>query len=230
MSILGREASVDIYGPAGIAEFLEAVLDVGLGSVSFPVNVHIINPSSVIERGRLKIGCVRADHGAESYCYVIQEAERPGKMNVEYLERLGLPRGPLWGRLQRGQPVKFRDMTISPNDAVGPPRPGRKIVYTGDTRPSQAIVEAAKEADVLIHDSTFDESLRERAREEGHSTARQAAEVAANARVRTLFLFHISARYEDNPELLLGEARSVFPNTYIAEDLSSYLIPYRDSL
>ena len=226
MSMLDREAPVDIYGPRGLAEYLETVISHKLGALTFPVRVYTVSPSLTIERGSLSIRCVPADHVIESYCYVVQERDRPGKMNVEYLERLGVPRGPLWGRLQRGQPIHYRGRIITPEEALGPRRRGRKIVYTGDTRPCESIINAAQGADVLIHDSTFNDDMLKKAVEDGHSTARQAAEVAAQAGVKLLYLYHISPRYEGDAEILLREARTIFSNTYLAEDLMSYSIPY----
>jgi len=147
-------------------------------------------------------------------------------MRVEYLESIGLPRGPLWGKLQRGYAVVYKGRRITPEEAVGPPRKGRVVVYTGDTRPTERIVEFSRNADVLIHDATFSHELLERAKIEGHSTAKEAAEIAAAAAVKRLYLFHISPRYDDNPEQLLSEARSIFPQTYLSEDFMQFDVPY----
>jgi ribonuclease Z len=159
---------------------------------------------------------------------MFREKNRVGKMNVEFLESIGLPRGPLWGKLQKGEPVEWGGRIIRPEDAVGPPRPGRRIIYTGDTMPDDRIAEFARNADVLIHDSTFDSSYEAEAAEQGHSTSRQAAEIARKARVKRLYLFHISPRYENNSEKLLLEAVKIFPETYLAEDFHTYEVPYSD--
>ena len=228
MSMLSREDPVEIYGPKGLAGFLESILSQGLGALTYPVKVYHIQAGDVVEKDGLRIKCVKADHVVETLGYVIQEEDRPGRMRVEFLERLGVPRGPLWGMLQRGQSIEYNGRIITPEEATEPPRPGRKIVYSGDTRPCREVIEAAKNADVLIHDSTFDDSLVDKAREDGHSTASQAAMVAREAMVGRLFLFHISPRYEKGADKLLQEARRIFPNTELAEDLMSVTVEYRD--
>ena len=227
MSMLSREDPVEIYGPKGLATFLETVLNQGLGAITYPIKLYEVKPGDVIEKNNLVVRCVETQHVIENICYVFHEKKRKGRMKVEFLEKLGIPRGPLWGRLQRGETITYEGIVIKPEDAVEPPKPGRKIVYTGDTRPCETVVEAAQEADVLIHDSTFDESLKAKAKEDMHSTAAEAAEIAKRARVKRLFLFHISPRYEKNSDILLQEARKIFPNTELAYDLMSVTIPYR---
>ncbi|HIQ30024.1 MAG TPA: ribonuclease Z [Candidatus Caldiarchaeum subterraneum] len=226
MSMLSREDPVEIYGPKGLTDFLKAVLRQGLGAINYPIKVYEVKPGDVIEKNNLVVRCVETDHVIENICYVFQEKRRKSRMKVEFLEEMGIPRGPLWGRLQRGEAVIYGGRVIKPEEAVEPPKPGRKIVYTGDTRPCEAVVEAAREADVLIHDATFDSSLKAKAEEDKHSTAAEAAEVAKRAKVKKLFLFHISPRYEKNYEILLQEARSIFPNTQLSYDLMSITIPY----
>jgi len=228
MSMLSREDPVEIYGPRGLAEFLEAIISKGIGAITYPVKVYHVRAGDVFEKNNITIRCVETEHVIENLCYVLQERERRGRMRVKFLEELGIPRGPLWGKLQRGEAITWQGRVIAPEEAVDPPRPGRKIVYTGDTRPCKPVIEAAAGADVLIHDSTFDSSLRDKAVEDGHSTATEAAEVAARAKVRKLFLFHISPRYEKESEKLLMEARRVFPNTELARDLMSFDVPYPD--
>jgi len=226
--MLGRSEPIEVYGPPGLEDFLQSLLDRDLGAITYPIKLNILGDSDTVEVAGLTVSPVLADHVISSYCYVVSEKNRPGKMKVEYLEELGVPRGPLWGQLQKGVPAQFGGRTILPSEALGPPRKGRKIVYTGDTRPIQRIVEAARGADVLVHDATFDSSLSDKAHREGHSTAKQAAETAVAAGVKRLYLFHVSPRYEDAREQLLGEALSVFPNSYLPEDLDSYIVSYSD--
>ncbi len=225
LSMNGRTDDVYVKGPPGIADFLKAVMDKRLGRLNFDVKVDELIPGQETRIDNVVVSCFRTEHTTFSYGYILNEDMRPGRMREDYLESLGVPRGPLWGMLQRGLPITFNNRIIRPEEAMHPPRPGRKIVYTGDTRPCENTVKAAANADVLIHDSTFDNRLRHRAVEEGHSTASEAAEVASRAQVKRLFLFHISPRYDD-ANVLLREARAVFAESYVAEDLTYYLVPF----
>lgn len=228
LSMMGREDPVAVYGPPSACAVVERLLDALDTAVSFDVEIAAVGPG-VVYRGRgYRVEAVESDHSVESYCYGLLEDERPGRMRVEYLEEIGLPRGPLWGRLQRGEAVTFRGREIRPEEAVEPSRRGRKVIYTGDTRYSSRIVEFAHGADLLIHDSTFDQSLSDRAREEGHSTASEAAEAALKAQVRRLALFHISPRYQGREETLLNEAKKIFPHTILPKDLEKIEIDYPD--
>jgi len=228
LSMLDRKHPLMIIGPPGTSSFIEAILSIKFGKLNYEIHVKEVLEGVAYESKEYVVEAVRADHTAPSLAYKLRERDRPGKMKVEFLEELGLPKGPLWGKLQRGETVEFRGETIRPEDAMGPPRPGRKIVYTGDTRPSDRIVEFSRGADVLIHDATFGSEFEEEAAEEGHSTVRQAAEIALKAGVRRLYLFHLSPRYEGREGELLKEARAVFPNSFLAEDLLSYEVPLRD--
>ncbi|GBC68744.1 Ribonuclease Z [archaeon HR01] len=226
MAMSGRVDPVWIYGPGGTGELLERLMHPRMGRIPFKYFVREMKTGDSVRIKNLTVGCTSSDHTQEVLAYYIQEDSRPGKMREDFLDSLGVPRGPLWGRLQRGKPIIYGGRTITPEEAVGPPRRGRRIVYTGDTRPCENIVEIAREADVLIHDATFDNSMRDEANIEGHSTAMQAAEIASKANVSLLCLFHISPRY-NNPETLLLEARTIFPNSIVAEDLMDIRVPYR---
>ena len=227
LSMLNRKDPVKVIGPKGTIEFVDSLLSLKIGRIGFDVYVSEVSEGLIYESREYVVEAVEADHTVPALAYRLREKDRPGKMNVEYLERIGLPRGPLWGRLQRGEEVEFRGRVIRPEEAVGPPRPGRRIVYTGDTRPSEKIVEFARGADVLIHDATLGPEFEEEAAEDGHSTVNQAAEVALKAGVKRLYLFHISPRYEGNEDALLLEARKIFPESYLAEDLLKYEVPPR---
>lgn len=226
LSMLDRKEPLVVYGPRGVEDFVEAFKKTRYGKINFEVEVVRVREGVVYESKNYVVEAVRSAHTIESFCYMFRERDRVGKMNVEYLESVGLPRGPLWGKLQRGETVHWMGREIRPGEAVGPPRPGRRIVYTGDTVPDQRIVEFSRFADVLIHDSTFDPSFEKEAAEQGHSTSTQAAEVARKAQVRRLYLFHISPRYEGKSEKLLSEAVKIFPETYLAEDFMVYNVPY----
>ena len=159
--------------------------------------------------------------------YALEDKERAGRFDRERALALGIPEGPLWGRLQEGRTVSAGGRTFTPDLVLGPPRRGRKIVYTGDTMPSRALVDFARDADVLIHDATAETSLEEKANRYGHSTARQAAQVARDAGVRTLVLTHLSPRYEEGAPIL-ADATTAFPNSVLAEDFLQLEVPYRD--
>jgi len=227
LSMLDRRHPLKVIGPPGTLDFIEAILSIRFGRLGYEIQVTETEGGLVYESREYVIEATAADHTVPALAFKIRERDRPGRMNVELLEALGVPKGPLWGRLQRGEAIEFQGRLIRPEEAVGPPRPGRKIVYTGDTRPSEGIIEFSRGVDVLIHDSTFGSEFEDRAGVEGHSTARQAAEVAARAGVKKLYLFHISPRYEGRGHELLMEARSIFPETFLAEDLSSYEVPPR---
>lgn len=227
LSMLSREDPLTVIGPPGTRKFLEATLSIRFGKLNYKIQVKEALEGVVYESKEYVIEAIRADHTILSLAYRFRERDRPGRMDVDYLERIGLPKGPLWGRLQRGEPVEFGGRILRPEEVMGSPRPGRKIVYTGDTRPLERIIEFSRDADVLIHDATFHSEFEEEALSEGHSTAKSAAEIASKAGVKRLYLFHISPRYEGVEEKLLLEARAIFPNTFLAEDLLTYEIPLR---
>jgi ribonuclease Z len=161
--------------------------------------------------------------------YALIEKPRPGRFNPEKARALGVPEGPLWSKLQHGSAVRLPNgKIVRSEEVVGPQRPGRKIVYSGDTRPIESVVQLARNADLLIHDGTLDDKLADKAHEDGHSTAGQAAEIARKAKVRRLILTHISARYKD-ATVLVEQARKIFPNTTIAEDFMEVKLPLKNS-
>jgi ribonuclease Z len=229
MALLDRDKPLQVYGPPGVKNFIECIKATVQFGLTFPVEVYEIQEAGVVcEEPEYIIQAVWANHVTPSLAYALVEKPRPGKFYPEKAKALGVPEGPLWGQLQRGKPVKLPDgRTVKPEDVLGPPRRGRKIVYTGDTRPFEGLAEFAADADLLIHDATLDDELAERAYEDGHSTPSQAAETAKKARVKRLVLTHISARYEDTVPLL-KQARKIFKNTIVAEDLLSVEVPLLD--
>lgn len=231
MSLLGRDKPLEIYGPPGIRDFMESIIRTVRFWLGFPVNIHEVKLEGTIHDSKeYEVQAVWAEHTIPSLAYALIEKPRPGRFHPEKAMALGVPKGPLWSMLQRGMDVKLPDgRVIRPSDVLGPPRLGRKIVYSGDTRPSERVAELARDADVLIHEATLGDELSERAREEGHSTPSEAAQVALKANVKLLVLTHISARYS-NPEVLLEQARRIFPETRIPNDLDYIEIPLpRDS-
>ena len=230
MSLLDREKKLEIYGPSGIRAFVEAVKQTVQFTLTYPIEVsEIIDAGVVCEEKEYEVHATWADHVAPGLVYALIEKPRPGKFHPEKAKSLGIPEGPLWSKLQSGSAVKLPDGRIVRSEEIlGPPRPGRKIVYTGDTRPSKNLIRFAENADLLIHDSTFDDELWERAREDGHSTPGQAAETAKKAKAKWLVLTHISARYKD-ANLLLEQARKIFPRVDVAEDFMKIDLPLLDA-
>jgi len=226
MALLDRERKLEVYGPSGIKRFIEAIKETVQFVLTFPVEIHEIEEAGVVcETEEYAVKTVWANHAIPSLAYALVEKTRPGKFYPEKAEALGVPEGPLWSKLQHEHKVKLPNgRVIRPEQVVGPPRPGRKIVYTGDTRPFKGFVKFAAGADLLIHDATLDDELVERAAEDGHSTPSQAAEDAKKARVKQLVLTHISARYDDT-SILLEQAQKIFKNARVAEDFMEIEIP-----
>jgi ribonuclease Z len=192
--------------------------------------IHSLEPGECISGDGYRIEAFETDHTCESIGFALIEEARPGRFDVGQARSLGIPEGPLFGKLHQGESVRLDDgQVVRPEELVGAPRPGRTIVYTGDTRPSAKTVEIATGGDLLVHDATFEASESDRARETGHSTAEEAAYVAAEAKVKQLVLTHISARYAEQPGRLLDEARATFPSTDMAKDGWSIEVPYQDS-
>jgi ribonuclease Z len=232
LGLLGVAGAVDVYGPAGLGELVDTALRVSHSFCSYPIRVHQLAPGLVLEDGDLTVRCLRLDHGVECFGFRVEEAPRRGRFDADRAAALGVPPGPLFGELKAGRSVTLPDgRTIAGGDLTAPDVPGRVVVVCGDTRPCEAAVELAHDADLLVHEATFGESRREMAAERGHSTAAQAAEVARRAGAHRLLLTHFSARYqegsEETVEDLVREARAVFPPTDAAEDLLSVAVPRR---
>ena len=229
MSLLDRTKKLEIYGPQGIKAFVEAISQTVRFSLTFPVQVSEVEAGLVCEEKEYEVYATQSDHIDHSLAYALIEKPRPGRFNIEKARSLGVPEGPLWSKLQGGSSVKLPSgRIVKPEMVLGHPRPGRKIVYTGDTRQSENLVKLAENADMLIHEATFDDELTERAIEDGHSTPGMAAETAKKAGVKRLVLTHISARYKD-AGLLLEQARKVFVNTELAEDFLRLELPLSES-
>jgi len=230
MALLNREKVLQIYGPPKTKQFLESIKETVQFVLTFPVEIYEIEKAGVVcEENEYVVEAIWANHVIPNLAYALIEKTRPGRFYPEKAKVLGVPEGPLWSKLQHGVKVKLPNGKIAePEDVTGPLRPGRKIVYTGDTRPFKGVIAFAKGAELLIHDATLDEELAERAEEDGHSTACQAAETAKQAKVKKLILTHVSARYED-ASVLLKEARKIFRNAQVAEDFMRIEIPLLES-
>lgn len=225
MALMNRDKKLEVYGPARIQKFIECIKETVQFGLTFPIEIHEIGAGTVCNEQEYTVQAVWANHVTPSLAYALVEKPRPGKFHPEKAKALGVPEGPMRGQLQRGKAVKLSDgRVVRPGDVLGPPRLGRKIVYTGDTRPFDGLAEFAADADLLIHDATLDDELAERADEDGHSTPSQAAEIAKKAKVKKLVLTHISARYA-NTEKFLEQAKKIFKNTFVAEDFLEIEIP-----
>lgn len=229
LGLQGRTEPMRFFGPRGAKRVLGAALGLGVERATFEVEIVEVEPGQALPRGDYEIRAFAVEHGGAALGYALVERDRLGRFNPDRARELGVPEGPLWGKLQRSQSVTLEDgRVVGPESIVGAPRPGRKLVYTGDTRPCAAAVDAAAGADLLVHEATFGEEEAERARETLHATAREAAQVALAAGARRLVLTHLSARYSRDPAPLLEEARAVFAETTVAKDGLEIDVAYRD--
>lgn len=220
MEMEDRARPLRLFGPPGVAEYVSTLTRLHQTHLNFDMNIRELTTSGVVcDDPEYSICCAPLDHRVLVLGYAFIEKDRPGEFNVMAAERLGVPPGPLFGRLQRGERVTLSDGTVvEPQQVLGTPRRGRKVVYCTDTRPCPNAMELARDADLLIYEGTFDHSLADRAWEKGHSTVVQAAEIARTAGAKRLLLTHISPRYED-VSLLHQQASAVFPDVIVAEDL-----------
>jgi len=207
-----RSAPLTIHVPPGEASDLRSFIFAASGRPGFSVEIKPVTPGTTVrEAPEYEVRAFRVDHDVAAVGYALIEDERKGRFDRERAEELGVPVGPKFSQLHDGKAVELEDgRVIEPEQVVGPPRPGRRVVYTGDTRPSDQTVEVATEADLLIHDGTFADDCTERAAKTGHSTARQAGRVAALANARRLALVHISSRYAGPLDAQRREAREPF--------------------
>jgi ribonuclease Z len=229
LGLQDRTAPVTLYGPRGAARVLGAAVGLGIERNRFEVPIIEVAAGQTLSRPDYDIIVFATDHRADTVGYALVEHTRLGRFNPERARALGIPEGPLWGRIHKGEAIELADGTrVEPPQLVGEARRGRKVVYTGDTRPCASVVTAAAGADLLVHEATFGEEERDRAVETGHSTAAQAAEVARQAGVRRLVLTHISPRYSRDAPELLAEARAVFPDSIVARDGLTLDVPFAD--
>jgi ribonuclease Z len=218
MSMLGRTKKIDIYGPEGLKDFIESTERTVKYSRRFDLVIYEVNEGKIIEEDEYEIFSKWIDHDFPCLAYALEEKEKPGKFKLNKAKELKIPKGPLWKELQKGKSIKIDNKTIKSNDVLGPSRPGIKLVYASDTRPCKSVISLSKNADVLIHDCTFEGSHKDKAQEYGHSTASQAAKIAKEACVKKLILIHISAMYEESNNLL-EQAAKIHKDTILAEDL-----------
>jgi len=220
-SLRDRDRPLAIHGPEGLAEMMRMMRRV-YGRLSFSVEVVELEAGEGVRRDTLEIQAVNVRHRSLAFGYVLAEDSRPGRFDAALAQSLGVRPGPDFGRLQRGETVAG----VRPEQVIGAAREGRRIVVSGDTAPCETLAIAAHRADLLVHEATFGEDERDRARQTGHSTASQAARIAAEAQVRMLALTHISARYGGGE--LRAQARAIFPATVLPRDFDVIEIPLPD--
>jgi len=211
LSMLGREGPLDVYGPRPARRLLDVMLFTGTEKLSFEVRIHEVRPGEPVRRDGCDLVPFETDHRTPSVGWALLEDQRPGRFHPEKAAALGVPKGPLFGALQRGSPVTLPDgRAVRPEEVVEAPRRGRRVAVTGDTRPCRGTIEAARAADLLIHDSTFGDPEQARAEETMHSTAREAARVAREAGAARLVLTHLSTRYDREFQPLVAQAREEY--------------------
>jgi ribonuclease Z len=218
-----REAPLRLYGPPGLRALM-ATMDPVIGRLPYRFELIELRPGERLDHEGYRIDAIPTDHGIQSFGYALLEDDRPGRFDLEAARRLGVPEGPKFGQLQHGHAVTLDSgATVSPEDVVGTARPGRRIVFSGDTRPCRPLFEAALGADLLVHEATFLEEERDRAAETGHTTALQAARLARDAGVHLLALTHISTRYLGRE--IAAEAAAEFPDTVVPRDFDTVDLP-----
>jgi ribonuclease Z len=223
-ALRGRELPLTISGPRGLRELFGAMRRI-FGRLTYEVELVELATDASLERGEYVLETFPVEHGVSALGYALVEHPRPGRFDTDAADALGIPFGPERGTLQRGEAVTLADgRTITPDAVLGPARPGRRIVLAGDTAPTASVIAAAHGADVLVHEATFCEDERERARETLHSTAADAAELARMAGVRLLALTHLSSRYFGHD--VVREAQAVFPETVVPRDFDVIDVPF----
>jgi ribonuclease Z len=224
LSLSDRTAPLALLGPPGMRDYIRAARKhLGL-RLTYELNVEEHAAGIIYAGGDYRIACATLDHGVPTLGFRFEEDERAGRFDTEAAARLGVPEGPLFGVLQRGEPVTLDDgRVVAPADVLGPPRRGKVVAYCVDTRPTEAVIRLAEAADLFLCDSTFGDDMKDEAGRRGHSTASQAAGMSVAAGARLLMLIHISARYHD-PRQLVDEARAVFPESRVADDLMELVV------
>ena len=229
MALQGRTDALRLWGPKGAERHLKRAEQFGVDRLTFPVEIRELDAGERLKRTDYAIVAFGVDHGpGPAFGYAIVEDDRKGRFDPDRARGLGVPEGPLWGRIHRGESVTLPDgRVVEASELVGPPRPGRTVVITGDTRPCDSTAEAARDADLLVHEATFGDEEAERAVETGHSTAREAGALAQRAGCRRLLLTHFSARYSRDAGELEAQARAEFSDVTIGRDGMVVEIPFR---
>jgi len=228
MAMLNRDRPLDIYGPRGIAGFINYNSNYLKFELTYQVRIHGVKEGVIVKEKDYVVRACPAEHSVRNYAYLLDESDRPGVFYPERALELGVPKGVLWSKLQDGESIDLGGKMITPHQVLGPRKPGRKIGISGDTRPNPRLSKFFSKADVIIFDSTYGQECEDKAKDRLHSTALEAAQVARDAGANLLILTHFSARYSDTSELV-SQALKVHPNVMAASDLSVVDVPYRDS-
>ena len=224
LALRGRDVPLTVAGPVGLKEIFHAMRRV-IGRLPYELTLDELTAGESIVRGDYRVDVFAVEHGVDAVGYAFVEDARPGRFDVDAARALGVPEGRMWGSLQRGEAVELDGgRTVTPSEVLGNAREGRRVVITGDTRPARSVIEAAYEAQVLVHDGTFSEEEADRAVATGHSTAREAAEIARFAGVELLALVHLSSRYGGSE--IASEARELFGETVVPRDFDLIEVPY----
>jgi ribonuclease Z len=230
--LAGNVAEIDLYGPPELDDYIKACRRYSHTHFAYPLRVHTVRPGVVFEDDEFTVSCELLKHRIPAYGYRVTERDRPGAFDVEQAKSLGIPFGPLYGRLKNGEVITLEDgRVIAGQDLCGPTEIGRKFVYCTDTVFCESAIALSQDADVLIHEATFSHQEAEMAFQKMHSTSTMAAQVALAAQAKQLIMTHFSPRYAPGNSVqlkdLLEEARSIFPNTMMASDFWTYEIPRR---
>ena len=225
-ALRGREVPITIYGPPGLSDLFSSLRRI-FGKLTYPYELVELSAGDSLAREDYRLVTFAVAHGVSSVGYALVEDDRPGRFDVETADALGVPNGPERGALQRGEPVTLADgRVVTPGEVLGDARPSRTVVIAGDTAPTPSVLDAAHDADLLVHEATFLEDERERAQETAHSTAQGAAELAREAGVKMLALTHLSNRYFGQEAA--REARAVFPETVVPRDFDVIEVPFQE--
>ena len=218
MSMQKRTETLEIFGPSGIDEFIATNIKILNFGLSFPVLITIIKEGKIFENEKYSMYVCKANHSVTAFSYLFEEKDKPGRFNVKKAKELDIPEGELWNKLQNGNKITINEKVIKPEQVLGEKRPGKKIGISGDTMPTKELEKFFKECDYLVFDSTFVDEEKQRAEETCHSTAKQAATLGKNAKVKNLILTHFSARYKDEVGHL-KEAKEIHNSVTTARDL-----------
>ncbi len=218
MSMQNRTETLEIFGPSGIEEFIAANIKVLNFGLSFPVFINIIKEGKIFENKKFSIHACKASHSVTAFSYLFEEKDKPGRFDVKKAKELNIPEGELWNKLQNGNEIKINEKIIKPEQVLGEKRPGKKIGISGDTMPTVELEKFFEGCDYLVFDSTFLNAEKQKAIDTCHSTAKQAAILGKNAKVKNLILTHFSARYKDEVGHL-SEAQEIHNSVITAKDL-----------